>query len=196
MLPENIIFVGVLVNLLASLWYIKTIFHGNTKPNLVSWVIWMLAPFIGFFLQIKAGAGISTLPVFMAGFGPFLVIIFSLFKKNAFWKIQPFDLLCGLFSILALIIYITTSNLGISVFFAVLSDLLAYIPTFIKSWKFPETESSSTYSASIFSNVLSLLVIKNWIFAIYSFPIYLILANLLEVYFIFHKRIFKKVISF
>jgi hypothetical protein len=189
MFPEQIIFVGVLINLFCSFWYIKNVLKGGTKPNLISWFVWALAPFVGYFLQIKAGAGISTLPVFMAGFGPFLVIIFSLFKKNAFWKIQSFDLLCGFFSVIALLIYIITNNLGISIIFAILSDLLAYIPTFIKSWKYPETETSSIYIGGIASNILSLLVIRNWIFAIYSFSIYLILANLIEVYFIYRKKI-------
>lgn len=191
MLPENIIFVGVAINLFCSAWYIKNIFYGNTKPNLVSWFIWMLAPFIGAFLAFKSGAGLAASGIFMAGFGPFLVIIFSLFKKNAFWKIQSFDLICGFFSIVAIVLYLITKNLGISIIFAILSDLLAYIPTFIKSWKFPETESSSTYIGGIINNTLSLLIIKNWIFAIYLFPVYLVLANLIEVCFLYRKKIFK-----
>jgi len=79
MFPEQIIFVGVLINLLCSLWYIKNILHGETRPNLVSWFVWMLAPFVGTFLALRAGAGFSALGIFMSGFGPLLVIIFSLF---------------------------------------------------------------------------------------------------------------------
>lgn len=195
MLPENIIYIGVAITLITTFLYVKNIFYGNTKPNLVSWFIWMFAPFVGFFLQLKAGAGLSSLAVLMSGFCPFLVVVFSLFKKNAFWKIQSFDLLCGFFSLIAIILYLSTNNLGISIFFAILSDLLAYIPTFIKSWKYPETETGSVYISGIINSVLALLTIKNWIFTIYSFPIYLVLANLLEVYFIYRKRIFRKAIS-
>ena len=75
MLPEKIIYIGVAINLFYSLWYIKSIIYNSTRPNLVSWFIWMLAPFVGVFLQIKAGAGLSFLGTFMSGFGPFLVII-------------------------------------------------------------------------------------------------------------------------
>jgi len=192
MLPEKIIIIGVLINLFCCLWYIKNIIKGGTRPNLVSWFIWMLAPFVGTFLALKAGAGFSVTGIFMAGFGPFLVIIVSLFKKNAFWKIEKFDLLCGFFSILALIFYIITNNLGISILFAILSDGLAAIPTIIKSWKFPETESSSTYIGGIINNTLSLLIIKNWIFSIYSFNIYFIVVNVVIIFAIYHKKIFKK----
>jgi hypothetical protein len=196
MLPEKIIIVGVVVNLFCSLWYIKNIIYGNTKPNLVSWFIWMLAPFVGTFLALKAGAGFSALGIFMAGFGPFLVIIFSLFKKNAFWKINFFDLACGFFSIVAIALYVITNNLSISILFAIVGDGLAYIPTFIKSWKYPETETSSVYLGGVVNNILALFIIQNWIFAIYSFSIYLILINLVEIFFIYRKKIFpEKIIS-
>ncbi|MEK7089033.1 MAG: hypothetical protein AAB913_02800 [Patescibacteria group bacterium] len=195
MLPEKIIIIGVAINLFCSLWYVKNIVYGNTRPNLVSWFIWMLAPFLGTFLALKAGAGLSVTGIFMAGFGPLLVIVVSLFKKNVFWRIETFDLICGFFSIMALVLYLITYNLGISIFFAIISDGLAAIPTIIKSWKFPETESSSTYFGGIVNNTLSLLIIKNWIFSIYSFNIYFIVVNIIIIFSIYHKRIFKKAIS-
>jgi hypothetical protein len=190
MLPEKIIYIGVLLNLIGIFWYIRTIFSSGTKPNLVSWFVWMLAPFVGVFLQIKAGVGLSFLGVFMAGFGPLLVIIFSLFKKNTFWKITTFDMICGVFSLFALILYVLTNKLGISIFFAIVSDGLASIPTIIKSWKFPESESSTTYLGGIINNILSLLIIKNWGFPIYSFSIYFIIINVIIIFSIYRKSWF------
>ena len=192
MLPEKIIFIGVVIHLFCSILYIKNIIYGGTKPNLISWFIWALAPFVGFFLQLKAGAGLSSLGIFMAGFGPLLVIAVSLFKKNAFWKVKTFDLICGFISIVALGLYIITHNLGISIFFAVLSDALAYIPTFIKTWKHPETENSFGYLGGMIMNILALLIIHNWIFAIYSFSVYVIIANSVEICFIYRKKFIKK----
>ena len=195
MLPEKIIFVGVAVNLIAEIYYLRGILKGNAKPNLVSWIMWMLAPFIGVFFQLKAGAGLSVLPVFMAGFGPFLVIVFSLWIKNGYWKIKAFDLTCGAFSLMALILYVITHNLGISILFAILSDGLAAVPTLIKSWKFPETEEANIYLGGLFSNILGLFIIKNWIFSIYSFSIYFIIINIAIVFCIYRKKIFRKAIS-
>lgn len=190
MLPEKIIFVSLVLGLYAAFLYVKDIFYGSTRPNLVSWFIWMLAPFIGLFFQIKAGAGLSVLPVFMAGFIPFLVIVFSLFHKNSYWKINLFDIICGIISLLALAFYVLTYNLAISILFAILSDGLAYLPTIVKSWKFPESETAMVYSIGIFNNILALFIIRNWIFSIYSFNVYLILANLITVFCIYRKKIF------
>jgi hypothetical protein len=159
MLPEKIIFIGVGINLLCSLWYIRSIFQEKTRPNLISWFIWMLAPLIGTFLSLKAGAGLAAFGIFMAGFGPFLVIVFSIFKKNSFWKIKIFDIICGIFSILALLLYFKTKNISLAIIFVILADLLAYLPTYIKTWQKPESENFSAYFGGIITNILALLII-------------------------------------
>lgn len=189
MLPEKIIIIGVLINLIGLFWYIRDVIKGGTKPNLVSWFIWSLAPFIGVFFQLKAGAGFSILPVFMAGFTSLVVIIVSVLKKNGYWKINTFDIICGIISLFALTLYIITHNLAISILFAIISDALAYIPTIRKSWKFPETETGLMFSTGIVSNIIGLLTIKTWIFPIYSFGISIILFNSIVVFNIYRKKI-------
>jgi len=192
MLPEKIIFIGILLNIVGYYFYFKNMFFGQTKPNLVSWFIWMLAPFLGVFFQIKAGAGLSTLPIFMAGFGPFLVLLVSILKKDGYWKVTLLDAICGLLSIAALALYMLTKSLAISVIFVILSDGLAAIPTLMKSWQFPKSETSSIYLTGIFSQIIGLLIIKEWIFPIYSLGIYFIVINLAIVFCIYRKKIFKK----
>lgn len=189
MLPEYIIFFAISLNLIGHIFYIKSIVKGNTKPNLASWIPWMLAPFIGVFFQLKAGAGLSVLPVFMAGFGPLIIISAALITKNALWKLNKFDIVCGIISLSALLLYIFTHNLEISIIFVILSDSLAFIPTFIKSWKSPESESHFAYSLAIISNIVGLLIIKDWSFTIYSFGIELIILNTALVVVLYRKKI-------
>jgi hypothetical protein len=191
MLPEYIIYTAVPIYIAGYFFYFKDIFFGQTKPNLVSWSLWAMIPFLGAFFQIKAGAGLSVLPVLIAGFGPLLVVIVSLYRKNSYWKITKLDIACGILALLALIFYVLNYNLGISILFAVLGDMLAFIPTFVKSWKFPETEMPSVYLAGMLSNVVGLLIIKDWSFAIYSFGIYFVVSNTIELFILYHKKIFK-----
>jgi len=191
MLSPNIIYIAIAVSLVAYFFYFKNIFYGSTKPNLVSWIIWMLAPMLGVFFGLKAGAGLSVVPVFLAGFGPLVVIIVSIFNKNAYWKLTTFDLTCGVFALLALALYVFTHNLEISIIFVILSDGLAAVPTIVKSWHFPETETSAIYFAGIFAQTLALLIIKDWIFSIYALNIYFIVINIAIVFSIYRKKIFK-----
>lgn len=189
MLPEKIAYITVLIQLVGVSFYIRDMLRGTTKPNLVSWTIWALAPLIGSWLSIKAGAGLSVLPVFMAGFNPVLVIIIALIIKKGYWKITSFDIICGILALFALVVWFFTRNFSLSIIFAILSDLLASIPTLIKSWKFPETETSAAYVGGIIANILGLFIIINWTFPIYSLGVYFIVMNLLIVFFIYRKQI-------
>ncbi|MFA6177569.1 MAG: hypothetical protein WC694_01585 [Candidatus Paceibacterota bacterium] len=191
MISQNIIYIVILLSFLGHFSYIKSIISGRAKPNLVSWFIWVLAPLIGVFFQYKAGAGLVSLPIFMDAFFSLVIIITAILVKNGYWKINAFDLYCGALAITSLILYMITHNLGISIFFAILSDGLAATPTLIKSWKFPETEASTVYLIAALNSMLGLLIIKNWIFSIYSFNIYFIIINLAVVFCIYRKKIFK-----
>lgn len=191
MLPEQIVYLAFIMHIIAYVFYFRSILAGHSKPNLVSWFIWALAPLIAVFFQLKAGAGLVSIPTLLAGLGPLSIVIFYLFKREAYWKLSTLDFVCGFFAFLALILYVFTHNLGISMLFAVLSDGLAGVPTIIKSWKFPETENNGPYFAGLFGNTLGLLIVKNWIFTIYAFGVYNIFINLIILIAIYHKKIFR-----
>ncbi len=190
MLPEKIIYLTILFSLFGSFYYIRDILRGTTKPNLITWFFWGLAPLVGTYLQVKAGAGLSILPVFLAGFFPLIIFVLAWLKKEGHFKITVFDIWCGVFSFIALLLWVTTKNAGLAILFAILSDGLAAVPTIVKSWKFPETETAVGYLPGIVNNILGLLVITQWDFAIYSFGIYFIVLNTSLVLLISRKRLF------
>mgnify|MGYP001588487585 CR=1 FL=1 len=91
MLPQYFVYVAILTSSLAIYSYLKDVVKGKTKPNLASWFIWFLAPMVAAIVGWKNGAGISVLPVFLAGFIPFLVIVFSVFNKDSYWKLKKLE---------------------------------------------------------------------------------------------------------
>lgn len=189
MINENFVFLGLFLQVMGQISYISSVVKGYVKPNLVSHFVWFLAPFIGVFFQLQAGARFSTLSVFMTGFVSFMVFIVSILKRNGYWKLNTFDVICGIISLSSLVIYIMTRNLGISILFAIISDSLAYIPTIKKTWRFPETETGLMYFTGIVSNIIGLLVIKTWIFSIYSFSISISVLNAVVLFCIYRKKI-------
>ena len=190
MFSTMIAYLSVLIQLVGVFFYIRDMIRGTTKPNRVSWIIWALAPLLGVFFQLKAGAGLSVLPVFMAGFNPLLVVIASFIVKNGYWKITKLDIVCGVLAIFSLILWILTRDLLTSILFVILSDGLASLPTVIKSWQHPETETSSAYIGGVMSNILGLIIIKQWTFPIYSLGIYFITLNLGIIACIYRKQLF------
>ena len=189
MLPEKITYLCILFTLFGGYHYVKDVLLGKTKPNLVSWFFWGLAPIITGFLQLQDHVGLSVIPVFLSGFISVLVLITATIKRNAYFKITQFDIWCGIFSLISLVLWFSTRKTGISVFFAIVSDAFAAIPTLIKVYKFPETEHFSGYIPGILNHILGLLVITNWIFSIYAFSFYLITLNSIIIFLIYRKKL-------
>lgn len=189
---QYLVFVGAAAQLVGISFYIKETLRGNNKPNKVTWLMWAIAPIIGAFAAVSDGVGWAVLPVFMAGFGPLLVFIASFVNKKSYWKLEKFDYLCGFCSLLALILWGITKEPIIAIIFAIASDGFAAVPTLIKGWKHPETESATSFMGGLFSSLTSFAAIKIWNFAAIAFPTYLITINVLLILAIYRKKIFKK----
>lgn len=190
---QYLVIIGALANVLGSLSYARNTIRGVTKPNRVSWLMWSIAPFIATGAALSDGVTWTALPVFMSGFCPFMILVASFFNKNAYWKLNLFDYICGAFSVLALILWWISKDPSIAIFFAIISDLFAAIPTITKSWNFPESESSIAFSVGLFSAITSLFALKLYTFSELGFPVYLIVINLVLVLAIERRRIFRKI---
>lgn len=188
---QYLVFLGAAVQMLGLVSYIKGTLKGETKPNKVSWLLWSLATIIAAVAGLAAGAGWVVLPVFIAGLGALLVFIASFLNKNSYWKLEIFDYLCGLFSFLALILWAITREPIVAIIFAIASDGLATIPTLMKSWKYPETETVAPYAAGLFNALTSFAALRTFVFAEYAFPTYLVLIDALLILSIWRKRFYK-----
>jgi hypothetical protein len=56
--------------------------------------------------------------------------------------------------------------------------MMAALPTIVKVFRFPETEVSWPWFLTGVGVLISLLTIKQWTFANYGFPLYLLITNL------------------
>ena len=186
---EYLVVVGAVAYVLGNLKYAIDTLQGRTKPNRVSWLMWSIAPLIGSAAAFSAGATWAAVPVFIAGFCSLFILAATFVNKKAYWKLETFDYLCGLFSLLALVLWALTSQPVVAIIFAIISDAFAYIPTQRKAWIHPETESYWVYAASVFNALTGLLVVKTWAFSEYAFPAYLVIINCLLLFSVFGKEI-------
>lgn len=179
MLNENFVFVGIAINAIGLLSYFIDTVKGKIQPNKVRFALWSIAPLVAFFAQIKQGVGIQSLMTLSAGLFPIIIFLGSFVNKKAYWKITKFDLSCGTLSLIGLLLWQVTQVGNIAIFFAILADGLAYIPTLTKSWSHPETESGWPWLAVGINGLFALLTLKTFNFANSSFPIYFLVINLL-----------------
>ncbi|MBI4009282.1 hypothetical protein HY357_03545 [Candidatus Roizmanbacteria bacterium] len=178
MINENFVIVGALINLLGGISYIKDTVQGKIKPNKVSWGLWAVPVVIAFSAQVSQGVGIQSLATFTVGFVPFLIFIASFVNKKSYWALSKFDLLCGAFSISGLVLWYITKVGNIAILFSIFADLMAGIPTLVKSYKYPETESWIEFMSSFISVSITMLTFKTWTFVYWGFPLYIFLYDL------------------
>lgn len=177
MINQNWIFVGLALQSWGGVSYLLDTIKGKVQPNKVSWLLWSIAPLIAFFAMIKQGVGIEAWSTFIVGFIPLVVFLASFVNKKATWEITKLDILCGVLSTLGLVLWLITKVGNIAILFSILADGLAAIPTIVKSYKNPESESHLPYSLGIPNSVFALLVIKDWNFQNWGFVVYLLFVN-------------------
>jgi hypothetical protein len=187
---KYIVIIGAIVELAGKYIYIKDTLKGNTKPNKVTWLLWGIAPIIATFAALSAGVRWAVLPIFATGLGCLIVFVVSFLNPKSYWKLEKLDYFCGICSILALILWAITKEPIIAIIFSIASDGFASLPTVIKSWKYPETESGLTYVASLFNSLTSFFALKTLTFSELAFPVYLtIICSLLVIS--NYKKLFK-----
>lgn len=174
---EYIVFAAAFIQLIGIYSYIRDTIKGIVKPNRVTWLMWSIAPLIATFAALSDGVSWTTLPVFMSGFAPLLVFLASFINKQSYWKLYKFDYICGVLSLLALILWFITNDPRVAILFAILSDGVAALPTIIKAWKNPETESVWPYATGIINASSGFFVLQSSNFSEIAFIIYLLFVN-------------------
>lgn len=160
--------------------YIRATIKGRTKPNRVSWALWAAAPIISIIIIFHEGAqSWAALPVFMAGFIPVLVLLGSCFNKQAYWKLQKFDYVCGAMGVISLVLWVVADQPVIAVVMLAMTDCFAALPTIRKAWHHPETETAIVYVAAMFGGIAGLANLTELAVIEFAFPLYLVLINVL-----------------
>ena len=172
-----LVLLGTVISACFGSIYLVATIKGKVQPNRVTWLLWSLSPMSATIVAISTGISWSILPVFMAGFMLFLIFLGSFINKSAYWKISLLDLLCAALSIGTLVIWKMTNEPNLAVLFAILSDALAALPTYIKIWLFPYTERPFFYIGGTFSSLTSLIAAPNNKLTTIGFAVYLVVLN-------------------
>lgn len=187
---QYLVILSFLVMLIGSYAYIRDTLLGITQPNRVSHGMWALAPLIGTGAAISSGADLwVTSRIFFAGFIPLCIFCASFINPKSYWKTTKFDFYCGTFSLIALILWLLIDYPKLAILVAALADGFACLPTIIKAWKYPESETGITYVLGFISTLLVLPSIKVWNIENSAFQIYLMLACFIIVFAIYRKNI-------
>lgn len=173
MIDGRFVILGALLSLAGSTRYAVQTVRGRTRPNRVTWLLWAVAPIIGFLAQLDGGVGLPSIMTLSVGVGPAIIFLASFVNRVSFWRIALFDVACGLASVVALVVWLSLGDPRTAVVFAVLADLLAGVPTIRKAWTDPATENGTVFVLSAANAAVTLFTIDRWDVATWAFPVYI-----------------------
>lgn len=177
MIPEYFAVLGAVVASLGGLYYLFETITGRSKPNRITWLLWGIFPMITFIAQRAQGVEGLSWATFVAGFIPILVFAASFINKKAYWKTHGLDYYLMIAAVVGIILWALTDNANLAILFALVADFLAAIPTIVKCYKHPETESWIAYGISTCGFALGMLAIHEFAFQNYAFITYLTILN-------------------
>jgi hypothetical protein len=176
----------IVLSIISPIFYTKSMLKGKVKPHRVTRLIVWLASVAGLLgvLNSSNSAGKIFALIFLIR-ATYLLIMAVIYGVGG---LQKLDLYCLFFGVLALVAYYTTRSGLLTISLGIAADLIGYLPTFVKTYKKPESEDPLFFSIEGLASLFA-------IFAIWElapdilFPIYFLLSSMTVVALIYRKRL-------
>lgn len=177
MIPESFAIVGAIIGSLGGFYYLYETILGKAQPNRVTWLLWGIFPMVIFVAQRAQGVAGVSWASFVAGLTPLIIVAASFFNKKAYWKSEPRDYCLMAAAIFGIILWALTDKPNLALLFSLLADILASIPTIIKAYHHPHSESWIAYAVSTFGFGVGFLSVQIYNFENAAFVAYLVILN-------------------
>lgn len=147
---------GILAVIQAIL-YVVSILRGKTRPARASYAIWSVVQVISVASYIASGAtDTKWVPIVLTISA---ITIFVLSIKRGMGGLTKLDISCLIIAAVAIILWLTTNSPEIAVYTSLMASTVAYIPIVKKSYLFPDTENTlswTLYATAVLLNVCAL----------------------------------------
>jgi hypothetical protein len=142
--------------------------------------MWTFAAGVGVWVTLRAGGDLFVVArLSLAAVMPFLVFLASFWGRSGYWKLSVFDLGCGALSLVSGVCWVLFADAPLSITFAGLADFFACLPTVVKAWRAPQTESALSFIIFALSTAVVLPLVTVWDVVHVGFVLYLTSVNAL-----------------
>ena len=177
--------------------YVRQTLLRRARPHFVTWFIWSTTSIIGATAQYESGASFSIAVVIANALATGVVALLAL--AYGVKKYTLIDTACLICAICTIIVWQLTNDAAIAIALAILIDTFAAIPTILKTYRHPRSETAWTYFVFAGAAFLGLLSSTLYDFANIAYPIYFVgiyfLIGILAVHHTHratHKRLWQK----
>jgi len=178
------------LTIFAIIPYLIEIVRKNTKPRIVSWIVWTTITGISAVASLSDGQYATAILLFSAMLETLAVVVLG--WRNSDKKIEKLDIVCFTGAMIGVILWQVFDSPALAVVATVLADFIGGIPTLVHAWKKPGEETAITFFVSALGAVCTLLIVIDWQITSVAYPIFLVGINLLFTsVIVLRKRILK-----
>lgn len=171
---------------IAYIPYIYQVLRGSTRPHLFTWIIWTVLTGTGFAIQLAEGGGSGAWALGASAILCFVVLMLSIFKGEH--DIVSLDWLFLFMAMIAFSLWWFAEEPLLSIMLVTLTDAIAYLPTFRKSYHKPYEESMFLYYFGAIAFTLSIFAFSEFTLVNYLYPLVIAPMNLMLVAMILIRR--------
>lgn len=167
--------IAVILNLAGYIPYIRDIIANKVKPHPYTWAIWTVLTAIAAFNQVKNGGGYSSL--FFISTAMLVAITFILSLRFGMGGASFIDRICLLLAGILLIYWVTSKDTHLSTVIAVIIDGIGTIPTLIKTYHHPDSETYIQWILAGIGGLFTILAVPRIDWVLFIYPLYIIAMN-------------------
>lgn len=159
--------------------YLRDILAGKVRPSRAARIMFAALLIIALFQQHALGSRLALAITIAEAAGSILILLSAI--KFGVGGLARLDIICYLLLVVDVFFWLTSKNTLLALHLTVLADLIAFTPTLEKTWRDPKSETATFYILGVIAPLLSVAGSEKISYGIVLFPIYLALANGIEV---------------
>lgn len=163
-------FAALILNLAGYFPYIRDILQKKVKPHPYTWAIWTILTFIVAFNQIENGGGYSNL--FLISTTILVGFVFILSLRFGMEGASAIDRTCLLLAAFLLFYWLISKDTHFSTIYAVIIDCFGAIPTLIKTYHHPKTETYTVWLLAALAGLLTAFSVPRLDWILFIYPLY------------------------
>jgi len=153
-------------------YYIRDTQKGHARPSVVSWGGWGFLTAIASAAQIAKGADWSVAVPLASALGCTAIALVAV--RTGYIQFTTLDKTCIALGIVALLGWFITQEPIVAILFAILADLIVGVPTLVKSYKDPASETLFPWLTITIGTTFALAALTTFDAHNLLFPVYIL----------------------
>ncbi len=177
---------SIIASFISPVIGIYSIVRGDFRPQRMTRLLFFLLSFLMVGTLWAQGDKNSIFIAIAQLIGGFIILLLSIKKGIGGYGLM--DGIVFVMTIASLVVWRTTNNPTLGLVMSIVTDIIAFSPTIVKTWKLPATEEWKFYMSDVIASSFSILSITRYSPENLVFPLYILALNTSSVVMILGRK--------